>query len=206
MSDWEPHRRRYGGTLAGDLQTDANPLRRGADRVQAWTGRLLLLLAALLLPWAAFAAGSSAYHAAVHSSHAQAADRHPATATTTGRPDTMTGAPLVPVPVRITDPGHHPYAALTRVRPGTPVGTRLPVYVDNHSGRIVPPPHDARLQTAAMAVTSTALVGGLLVWAALRLLGVVVDRWRLVRWQREWRVVEPLWSAESHGRPDKGRS
>jgi hypothetical protein len=205
MPEREPHTRRYGGTLAGDLHTDANPLRRGADRVQAWTGRAVIVLAALLLPFAAFVAGSSAYHASEHAAHVQATERRQATATTTGKTDSTTAAPLVPVPVTITGPGHHPYPAFARVRPGTPVGTRLHVFVDNRTGRVVPPPHDARLQTAAMAVTSTALVGGLLVWGGLWLLGVLVDRWRLVRWQREWRVVEPLWSARADGGPGRGR-
>ncbi|WP_225848830.1 hypothetical protein [Streptomyces sp. HPF1205] len=180
------------GAAEGD-----NPLRRGVDRTQTWAGRALAVLAILLLPLAALAAGTATHQASMHTVRVQAATRHHAVATTTAAAPRTFDAIRVHVPVRVAGTPQPAPPATALVAPGTPAGAPVAVWVDNRSGRVVPPPKSPSASTheAVWAATGAAVAAGGLVWLLWLVVRRVAGWWRVARWQAEWRRVEPRWSA-----------
>ncbi|WP_328974355.1 hypothetical protein [Streptomyces canus] len=172
-----------------------NSLRRTSDTFECWMRRVLMVVLVLGLPAAAVSAGLAAYEAAKHTVRTQAAERHQVTARLTS---TAGGGDWVkrPAPVRWTDLNGDVHTGAALVKPGTPKGSTVRVWV-NRDGQVTDPP-----TTRLNATTSGWLVGGMAafgvgagscaVGAGIRL---VLDRRRYAQWDAEWDLVEPGWSA-----------
>jgi hypothetical protein len=172
----------------------ANSLRRASDKFECWMRRVLMVVVVLGLPAAAVSAGQTAYEASMHTVRTQAAERDQVTARLTS---TAKGGDWAkrPAPVRWTDVNGVVRTGAALVKPGTPKGSAVRVWV-TRDGHITDPP-----TTTLNATTSGWLVGGMAAlgvaggsyaaWAGMRL---VLDRRRYAQWDAEWGLVEPRWS------------
>nr|WP_280859448.1 hypothetical protein [Streptomyces sp. SAI-144] len=172
-----------------------NSLRRASDRFECWMRRVLMVVLVLGLPAAAVSAGRTAYEASMHTVWTQAAERHQVAARLTSTAEGGDWAKR-PAPVRWTDVDGVVRTGAALVRPGTPKGSAVRVWV-TRDGQVTDPP-----TTTINATTSGWLVGGMAAlgvaggsyaaWAGMRL---VLDRRRYAQWDAEWGLVEPGWSA-----------
>ena len=184
---------------------DANPLRRGSDRAEAWIRLSLVAVFLIVGPLAAIALGHWADDSAIGAARAQAAAEYrvravllrsaPAAETLPVYRDSWSAL----VPARWTGPdgswhtGDVPAAADVRA------GSAVTIWTDAF-GRLVGPPigHPQILRRvfAFVAVASVALALVLLtmVCATRR----VLDRGRLAAWGRGWATVEPRWTRRLH--------
>ncbi|MFJ8780812.1 MULTISPECIES: hypothetical protein [unclassified Streptomyces] len=172
-----------------------NSLRRTSDTFECWMRRVLMVILVLGLPAAAVSAGLTAYEASMHTVRTQTAERHQVTARLTS---TAGGGDWAkrPAPVRWTDIDGVVRTGTALVKPGTPKGSTVRVWV-TRDGKVARPP-----ATTFNAKTSGWLVGGMAafgvgagsyaVGAGVRLL---LDRRRYAQWDAEWGLVEPRWSA-----------
>ncbi|MFJ4621809.1 hypothetical protein [Streptomyces sp. NPDC088812] len=173
-----------------------NPLRRTSDRFEAWFRRLLMFVLVLGLPAAAVGAGLTAYDSSMRTVRAQAAERQQVTARLTadaGRDGDMASRPAR---VRWTD-GHGVVRTGTAyVESGTHQGTAVRVWVDRHGAVTTAPTSPLDAKTTGWFVGGMAAFG---VAAGVYAAGIgmrwVLDRRRYARWDAEWDLVEPSWSA-----------
>jgi hypothetical protein len=187
--------------LARHLGLDANPLRRTADRAEAWFR--IGVLAALLVggPLAAIGAGQWAYHTGIREATAQAARLHSARAVL------LQPAPLVlsnagafdygeaRVRARWQDPDGARHTGEILAAMGLPAGRTVTVWL-NSAGKLTGPPLQAAQITsraiAIAALTPAALAVVLL--SALLLIRCLLDRRRLAAWDAAWLAVGPRWT------------
>lgn len=172
-----------------------NCLRRPSDTFECWLRRVLLVVLVLGLPAAAVSTGLTAYEASMRTVRTQAAERHQVTARLTS---TAKGGDWAkrPAPVRWTDLNGALRAGTALVKPGTPQGSTVRVWV-TRDGTVTGPP-----TTTLNATTSGWLVGGMAAfgvaagsaaaWAGMRR---ALDLRRYAQWDAEWGLVEPRWSA-----------
>lgn len=189
--------------LARRLGLDANPLRRAADRAEAWL-RIGVLVALLVGgPLAAIGSGLWAYHAGQHEARAQAARLHTARAVL-----------LKPVPLLLGGSGDDGQGeAWVRARwpvgsgasrtgeilatMGLPAGSAVTVWL-NPAGQLAGPPlRPAQVTSRAIAVAAlTPAVLSVLLLTVLLLIQYVLDKRRLAAWDAAWLAVEPRWSGQ----------
>ncbi|WP_327312710.1 Rv1733c family protein [Streptomyces sp. NBC_01235] len=176
----------------------ADSLRRTSDRCECWFRRVLVVVLLLGLPAAAGSAGLTAYEASMRTVRAQAAERHQVTARLTS---TVKGDDWAKraAQVRWTDTNGVVRTGTALVKPGTSKGATVRVWV-TRDGTVTGPP-----ASTLNATTSGWMVGGMAAfgvaagscaaWAGVRR---VLDRRRYARWDAEWLLVEPQWSARFH--------
>jgi hypothetical protein len=185
--------------LSRRLGTDGNPLRRTADKIEAWLTPVAIAVFLALSPVVAI--GMSAW---VHADNA-AANRaehswHPVKAVllqaAPGPAESDGGANTWTVWVRAQWTfGGRQVTGKVPVQAGSPAGNTQTVLL-NRAGVVEVPPQSAG-QVAGLADTATAvgltalavLLAGL-VWLTRRAL----DRRRLARWESAWLAVGPRWS------------
>ncbi|MDK1342936.1 hypothetical protein QNO09_06415 [Streptomyces sp. 378] len=174
----------------------ANPLRRRSDWFESWFRRFLMLILVAGVPLAAAGAGLAAYESTMRTVHAQTAQRHEVTARLTSGVADDSGAASQPAQVRWTERNGTVMTGTTLVRPGTPEGAAVRIWVDR-DGTITGPP-----ATATTAWSNGCFVGGMAavgmvvgVYAVRAGVDLVLDRRRFAQWDAEWDLVEPRWSA-----------
>ncbi|MFI8992568.1 hypothetical protein [Streptomyces sp. NPDC053542] len=176
----------------------ANPLRRTSDRIECWVARFLMLAFALGLPMASLGVGLTAYESAMRSAHAQAAERHAVAARLTSNADEAQDAEYVQQRARVrwTDKNGKERTGATLVKAGTREGATVRIWVDR-DGAITSPPMTVHNATAmgwtVGGGTAVAVAAGL--FAARAGTRLALDRRRYARWEAEWDLVEPHWSA-----------
>jgi hypothetical protein len=190
---------RWTASLARRLGLDANPLRRGTDRAEAWI-RIALVLAFLIgAPLTGWGAGRWAESVAPTAAHAQLAGGHRAPATLlAGVPISSafySGVRLGWVKARWAGPGGSVRTGYVQAPVGSRAGSAVQVWLDR-SGRLTAPPLP-RSQIQGWVLMTTVLAPAalaLLLLAVTGLLGGILERQRLAGWQQAWSAVEPQWT------------
>lgn len=174
-----------------------SPLRRRSDRIESallWSG----LLVALLLVPAAAAVGTSVTNASEQSADRQRAVLREVRATTLeGTERDVPSAPgdvLSRVRVSYVDANGLPREGMTSVVIGTKAGAEVTIWNDR-SGAVAVAPRSRSDSTAfgVAAGLSTLAVCWLLLWGAVRLSLVPLNRGRSREWDAEWQAVAPRW-------------
>ncbi|WP_210588668.1 hypothetical protein [Streptomyces sp. GESEQ-35] len=169
-----------------------NPLRRRIDVVEAW----LVLCAWILAGVCAVPAGLAIRAVMQHDLDQQRAERQEVTAVLVedaGDKPTASEADgdLVWAEARWTAPDGQPRTGLTKVRPDSPAGSRVPVWTDRSGIMVAQPvsPGEARLQSALAGVLAGVVVGAVVIGGAYGA-RVVLDRRRMAQWEAEWERVD----------------
>ncbi|WP_406369484.1 hypothetical protein OG788_06485 [Streptomyces sp. NBC_00647] len=174
----------------------ANSLRRTSDRCEYWFRRILMVVLVLGLPAAAVSAGLTAYAASMRTVRAQAAERHQVTARLTTGVKSDDDRAKRPAQVRWTDANGVVRTGAALVKPGTPKGATVRVWVTREETVTSPPASALNATTTGWMVGGMAAfgvaAGSYAAWAGIRL---VLDRRRYAQWDAEWDLVEPQWSA-----------
>jgi hypothetical protein len=185
--------------LSRRLGIDGNPLRRRADKIEAWLAPVAIAVFLALCPVVAI--GMSAW---VHADNAAAIR-----AQQSWRPVKATLLEAAPGPAE-PDGGANTWTVWTRARwqvggltrtgkvpvpANSPAGSTQTVWL-NRAGAVQLPPVLAS-QVAGLADTATAVsltVLAVLLGGLAFLIRRILDRRRLARWESAWLTVEPRWS------------
>nr|WP_308438756.1 hypothetical protein [Streptomyces chromofuscus] len=155
-----------------------------------------MLILLLGLPVAALSAGLTAYESSMRTVQAQSAQRQEVTARLTSNVKDVAMDEKQWAQVRWTDGNGTVRTGTTLVEPGTPKGATVRVWVDRDGGLTSPPMSEFNATTTGWFVGVVAAIGvGAGLCAARAGMRHVLDRRRYARWDAEWDVVEPLWSA-----------
>lgn len=180
-----------------------NPLRRTSDRVEAWCSGLLLLVLALGLPAASVSAGLATYESTMRTVHTQTAERHQITAHVTSAPEAAPGSAAdekQAAQVSWTGKDGRRQTATVPVPLDKAAGSTVRIWVDRE-GTVQDPPMSAANATATGwltgSLTAIAVYTGFV--AGRKGMRLALNRRRYARWDAEWDLVEPLWSARFHG-------
>jgi hypothetical protein len=191
--------------LARKMGLDANPLRRGSDRVEAWVRIGLIVLFLIASPLAAAALGQLTSAASARAAQAQAASEHQVTAVLDHRVSKSSNDPLYGsaefawAGARWTAPNGQQRAGQVPAPVGSSAGRHITIWVDS-AGRLVYPPIGEG-QIASRVIAVVALTPALLGLVLLGVLWVIrrwLDRRRMGEWAAEWSAVEPLWTKRTH--------
>lgn len=194
------NRRRW---LAARLGLDGNSLRRRTDRIAAFATVGLLVVFLVAAPIGAILAGHWAYRWSMSQQQDQRSWRQ------------VTAVLLQKAPVepgsfdasgswtlaRWTPPGEHPRDGVIPVPAGTPVGSRVRIWLDR-SGRWAGPPIGAQMVAVrvATAVTATVIMVATVLAAVASVGQWLLDRRRLAGWEADWNAVGPQWTKEFRAR------
>jgi hypothetical protein len=197
--------KRLVAALARRMGVDANPLRRGCDRAEAWV-RLGLVLAFLVAsPLAAIGLGHLTNDASARAARAERASEHLIPAVLLHRVSRGSDVPLYSASqlawaqAKWTAPDGRQRTGEVPAPVGSRAGRPVPIWVNN-SGQLVYPPI-GQGQIASRVIAVVALTPAVL---AVILLGVswlvrrLLDRRRISGWATEWSAVEPLWTKRTH--------
>lgn len=197
--------KRWVAALARRMGMDANPLRRGCDRAEAWLRLGLVLVFLIASPLAAFGLGHLTNDASVRAARAEAANEHQVAAVLLHRVSHNSNDPLYSTSelawaqARWIAPDGQRRVGEVPAAVGSRAGRRVPIWVNN-AGQLVYPPI-GQGQIASRVIAVVALTPAIL---AVILLGVgwlirhLLDRRRLAGWATEWSAVEPLWTKRTH--------
>ena len=183
------------------LGWDHNPLRRTADRIEAWLRLAVVVLLLTAVPVAAIAAARAADHMALRQAHAQqAADHLVGAVLTQAAPANADPNPYVAVqntwvPARWTAPDGSARSGTVLVPLGAPRGSVVPTWIDA-SGAITDPPanHNEVIGDVVIAATVTGLALTFLLLGVQALTRRALDRRRISTWDAEWRTTGPHWT------------
>jgi hypothetical protein len=183
------------------LGLDANPMRRTADRIQAWTTLALLALLVTVGPVLAAYVGRGVYRGGAAVERTQRLERfHTEAVLTQDAPlifasDAAMVAPKVLVQARWTGPDHSVQSGLISVDAGTRTGTSVMLWTDANGEPVAAPlRHDQVAGRAVVAGAIAMFAAAALVGTARLVLGRSLDRRRLAAWQAEWSIVGPAWT------------
>ena len=197
--------KRWVAALARRMGMDANPLRRGCDRAEAWLRLGLVLVFLIASPLAAFGLGHLTNDASVRAARAEAANEHQVAAVLLHRVSHNSNDPLYSTSelawaqARWTAPDGRRRVGEVPAAVGSRAGRQVPIWVNN-AGQLVYPPI-GQGQIASRVIAVVALTPAIL---AVILLGVgwlirrLLDRRRIADWATEWSAVEPLWTKRTH--------
>jgi hypothetical protein len=197
--------KRWVAALARRMGMDANPLRRGCDRAEAWLRLGLVLVFLIASPLAAFGLGHLTNDASVRAARAEAANEHQVAAVLLHRVSHNSNDPLYSTSelawaqARWIAPDGRRRVGEVPAAVGSRAGRRVPIWVNN-AGQLVYPPI-GQGQIASRVIAVVALTPAIL---AVILLGVgwlirrLLDRRRIADWATEWSAVEPLWTKRTH--------
>jgi hypothetical protein len=197
--------KRWVAALARRMGVDANPLRRGCDRAEAWLRLGLVLVFLIASPLAAFGLGHLTNDASIRAARAEAANEHQVAAVLLHRVSHNSDDPLYSTSelawaqARWTAPDGRRRVGEVPAAVGSRAGRKVPIWV-NDVGQLVYPPI-GQGQIASRVIAVVALTPAIL---AVILLGVgwlirrLLDRRRMAGWATEWSAVEPLWTKRTH--------
>lgn len=182
------------------LGLDGNPLRRPADRAEAWLRLTVLILILAVVPVAAVIASRTADHLFTRVGQAQQSADHQVSAVITQSPPATAIDPYVAVPdswvpARWTAPDGTARSGEVLAPIGSYSGSVVHIWV-NVSGTVVNPPAGHQDVVSEVAVTVTVTIVALIA-ALLGVLGAArhfLDRLRFRAWDAEWRSTGPLWT------------
>ncbi len=184
---------------------DANPLRRGSDRAEAWLRIGLVLVFLVASPLAAMGLGKLTSDASTNAARAQAASERQVTAVLLDKVARAADDPLygstgfVWARARWTAPDGQQRTGEVPAPVGSKAGRAVSVWV-NFTGQLVYPPigenQIASRVIAVIALTPAAL--GVVLLILLWLSRSMLDRRRLKDWAAEWSAVEPQWTKRAH--------
>lgn len=188
------------GSMRRWLGLDANPVRRGTDRAEAWTriGLLVVFLiaapvtAVIFATWtgASMARQARTQSAAVHLVPAILQRNAPPAARFAGG-----GSGFSWVPARWTSPGSGSHTGRVEAVDGSHKGGVVQVWT-GPDGRLANPPI-AHAQIISRVVTVAALtpIGvALVLLTAAGVIHQLLERRRLAAWEAAWDAVEPQWT------------
>jgi hypothetical protein len=184
------------------LGVDGNPLRRPADKIEAWLTPAVIVMFLVLCPVIAIATSAWVRAGDVAALRAEQS-WHPVRAVLVraapgpAEPDAGANTWLVWTAARWSIGGRQETGAVP-VPADSPAGSTHTVWL-NHAGAVQVPPLSAS-QVAGFA--DTAIAVGLAALAALLagltwLIRRALDRRRLARWERAWLTVGPRWNGRS---------
>jgi hypothetical protein len=182
------------------LGLDRNPLRRPADRVEAWLRLLMLALLLTAVPVTAIGLGLAANRVLTHQAQSQQrSDRLVSAVLTkqapTGVVDPYVADPEVWVQARWTAPDGTARSGQILAPAGTQAGHTIPIWVNTTGGTVDPP--SGHQYVLAGSITVGVFSGLMLAMLLMGLQSVarwVLDRQRLAAWEGEWRATGPLWT------------
>jgi hypothetical protein len=180
------------------------PLKRRSDRAQM-IGRLVVVLSFVVAPLLAVVAATATTTHLEGIAAEQAADRHrgsavlledaPAASTRAGYEDGFSSD--VPVHAAWSLPDGTTRDDVVLAKAGTPLGTAVPVWLDDDGNRTVAPLDRAGIPGTALTMAALPLVGlPIVTWTLYAVLCSTLDSSRERRWEQEWVTVEREW-----GRP-----
>jgi hypothetical protein len=187
------------------MGVDANPLRRGCDRAEAWLRLGLVLVFLIASPLAAFGLGHLTNDASIRAARAEAANEHQVAAVLLHRVSHNSDDPLYSTSqlawaqARWTAPDGRRRVGEVPAAVGSRAGRTVPIWVNNIGQLVYPPIGQGQIASRVIAVV--ALTPAIL---AVILLGVgwlirrLLDRRRMAGWATEWSAVEPLWTKRTH--------
>ena len=197
--------KRWVAALARRMGVDANPLRRGCDRAEAWLRLGLVLVFLIASPLAAFGLGHLTNDASIRAARAEAANEHYVPAVLLHRVSRNSDDPLYATSelawaqAKWTAPDGRRRVGEVPAAVGSRAGREVHIWV-NSTGQLVYPPI-GQGQIASRVIAVVALTPAIL---AIVLLGVgwlirrLLDRRRIGGWAAEWSAVEPLWTKRTH--------
>jgi hypothetical protein len=183
------------------LGWDGNPLRRRADRVEAWLTVVLAATFLLVGPVAAWRAGHAVYREELAAARV-ADDGHVRISAILEQDAALTysgseGSPPVQNPVWASWRRPDGIRQRGRIVPDAPApaGTAVPVWTDASGNLIAAPRTESDIRQTGVSVAFVVLLGVLAVCGgACWLLRRLADHRRMASWQREWTRVEPRWT------------
>jgi hypothetical protein len=190
--------------LARRTGLDANPLRRGTDRAEAWIRIGLVLVFLAGAPLAGWQAAGWAQSVANRAARTQRATERYVAATllhnVPGSPDSPFGSAgsLGWVQARWTTRGGAVRTGSVQAPQGARAGSTVRVWTDR-SGTLTGPPlqrSQVRAWVLMMALIAPVMLA-LLLMAALGLSRQALERRRLASWEHAWSAVEPHWTRRS---------
>ena len=197
--------KRWVAALARRMGVDANPLRRGCDRAEAWLRLGLVLVFLIASPLAAFGLGHLTNDASIRAARAEAANEHQVAAVLLHRVSHNSDDPLYSTSqlawaqAKWTAPDGRRRVGEVPAAVGSRAGRTVPIWVNNIGQLVYPPIGQGQIASRVIAVV--ALTPAIL---AIILLGVgwlirrLLDRRRMAGWATEWSAVEPLWTKRTH--------
>jgi hypothetical protein len=197
--------KRWVAALARRMGLDANPLRRGCDRTEAWVRLGLVLVFLMASPLAAIGLGHLTNDSSVRAARAEAATEHRVPAVLLHKVSRNSNDPLYAASelawarARWTAPDGRVWVGEVPAPVGSRAGHRERIWVNDLGQLTYPPIGEGQIASRVIAVV--ALTPAIL---AVLLLGVagltrrVLDRRRMAGWATEWSAVEPLWTKRTH--------
>ncbi|GLW03095.1 hypothetical protein ACIP46_02845 [Streptomyces lavendulae] len=181
-------------------------LRRPADRTRSrWL--VALLLSSLAAVVCGVLAGLAVWDADSRAAQELARHRHPITATTVSAAEPGTGSQSGGRTETVAQVvWHYPATATHTGKISVPLQTRagesVQLWVDD-AGTVAEAPRSGadRGVSAAFAGVSVACVIALSAGAAVHFRLRLVEVRSLARWERDWEVVEPVWSGRTRSEP-----
>jgi hypothetical protein len=192
---------RWVAALARRAGLDANPLRRGSDRAEAWLRIGLVVVFLIASPLAAIGLGKLTNAASASAARAQAASERQVTAVLLDRVARAADDPLygstgfVWARARWTAPDGQQRRGEVPAPVGSKAGGIVSIWVDSTGQLVYPPIGESQIASrviAVIALTPAAL--GVVLLIVLWLARSALDRRRLKDWAAEWSAVEPEWT------------
>lgn len=192
---------RWVAALARRAGLDANPLRRGSDRAEAWLRIGLVVVFLIASPLAAIGLGKLTSAASASAARAQAASERQVTAVLLDKVARAADDPLygstgfVWARARWTAPDGRQRRGEVPAPVGSRAGRTVSIWVDSTGELVYPPIGESQIASRVIAVIAlTPAVLGVVLLIVLWLARSALDRRRLKDWAAEWSAVEPEWT------------
>jgi hypothetical protein len=197
--------KRWVAALGRWMGLDANPLRRGCDRAEAWVRLGLVLVFLVASPLAAIGLGHLTNDASIRAAKAEAANEHQVAAVLLHKVSHTSNDPLYAASelawaqARWTAPDGRHRTGEVPAPVGSRAGRQLIIWVNNPGQLVYPPIGEGQIASRVIAVVAlTPAILAVILLAVGWLIRRLLDRRRISGWASEWSAVEPLWTRRTH--------